>query len=292
MRVDYSPVFEYRPTVHVDNVYGFLKEPGLDLGLYEDRLSHIVSYDPIRGLIVIDGPKATRDDIGTYELRYFVTFSNQTISWDQSYNFTLLVYADDYPGPYDPCEGIEGNDIYNDECNENIVDPDTWKGKLIEDNAGVYHPDAPIPTISYVSPSGLVTITWDREMQIPEELDPIALEKIGLRHYQSHTDFGKGVGRARHEETVADARALQSGEAPQKDGKKIKIVDALEVSIAPRDGDYDKNEEVAFSWTVENFEPYSLQLQLHIEDPSSLSKAGQTESLFVTFYDTSFFKAA
>ena len=100
------------------------------------------------------------------------------------------------------------------------------------------------------------------------------------------------MGRARHEETVADARALQGGEAPQRDGKKIKIVDALEVSIAPRDGDYDKNEEVAFSWTVEKFEPYSLQLQLHIEDPSSLSKAGQTESLFVTFYDTSFFKAA
>ena len=34
-----------------------------------------------------------------------------------------------------------------------------------------------------------------------------------------------------------------------------------------------------------------MQLQLYIEEPSSISKAGQIEALFVTFYDTSFFKA-
>ena len=75
------------------------------------------------------------------------------------YNFTLLVYADEIIK--DPDESCE----QNDSCN--IIDTDTWEGKIIEED-GIYHPDAPIPTISYVSPSGLVTISWDREMQIPE----------------------------------------------------------------------------------------------------------------------------
>ena len=64
-----------------------------------------------------------------------------------------------------------------------------------------------------------MTITWDREMQVPGELDPIALEKIGLRHYQSHTDFGKGIGQARHDKILgqeANARALTS--EPQNQG--------------------------------------------------------------------------
>ena len=71
----------------------------------------------------------------------------------------------------------------------------------------------------------------------------------------------------------------------------IKIVDALELRIAPRDGDHDLNEEVSFNWTVESFEPYSMQLQLYIEEPSHLSKGGQIDSLFVTFYHVSYFKA-
>ena len=62
--------------MYTKNAFSFLKEPGLDLGLYEDRLSKFVSYDPIRGVIEIDGPKATRDDIGTYELSYYINFSN------------------------------------------------------------------------------------------------------------------------------------------------------------------------------------------------------------------------
>ena len=40
----------------------------------------------------------------------------------------------------------------------------------------------------------------------------------------------------------------------------IKIVDALELRIAPRDGDLDLNEEISFAWTVEKFEPFSTEL--------------------------------
>ena len=156
-----------------------------------------MSYDAIRGLIVFDGPKATREDIGTYELRYYITFSNQTMSFDESYNFTLLVTADELiPDKVDPCQD-------DDKC---IVVEETWEGKIIEEDAsnGDFNADAPIPTISYVSPAGLVTISWDREMLIPEELDPIALEKIGLRDYENHTNFGKGVGLARLGQSADD----------------------------------------------------------------------------------------
>lgn len=69
-------------------------------------------------------------------------------------------------------------------------------------------------------------------------------------------------------------------------------MDALELSVKPRDRDFDPNEEVKFSWTFERFEARRMQLQLYIEDPSQLSKAGQLDSLFVTFFDTSYFKAA
>ena len=74
--VGYSQLYEYRPSMNYTNAFGFLKTPGLDLGLYGERLSKFVSYDAIRGLIIIDGQKAVREDIGEYELRYYVTFSN------------------------------------------------------------------------------------------------------------------------------------------------------------------------------------------------------------------------
>ena len=114
------------------------------------------------------------------------------MSWDESYNFTLLVYADELiPEPVDPCLG-------NDKC---IIVEETWDGPIIEedDADGTFDIDAPIPTISYISPAGLVTISWDREMHIPEELNPIALEKIGLRDYENHTNFGKGIGLAQQD---------------------------------------------------------------------------------------------
>ena len=74
--VGYSQLYEYRPSMNYTNAFGFLKTPGLDLGLYGKRLSKFVSYDAIRGLIIIDGQKAIRQDIGEYELCYYVTFSN------------------------------------------------------------------------------------------------------------------------------------------------------------------------------------------------------------------------
>ena len=59
--------------------------------------------------------------------------------------------------------------------------------------------------------------------------------------------------------TNKEERRLKEGlTAPKID--LIKIVDALELSIKPRDGDFDLIEEVDFTWTVEAFEPYSLQL--------------------------------
>ena len=82
---------------------------------------------------------------------------------------------------------------------------------------------APIPTISFVSPSGLVTIEWDKEMQIPVDLDEIAMSKVGLRNYSEHESFGLGKGQARQ---LFD---------------KIKLIDALELRIAPSDGDQDED---------------------------------------------------
>ena len=78
---------------------------------------------------------------------------------------------------------------------------------------------APIPTISFVSPSGLVTIEWDKEMQIPVDLDEIAMSKVGLRDYSEHESFGLGKGQA----------------------KTRLLFDALELRIVPSDGDQDED---------------------------------------------------
>ena len=88
-------MISYRPTITLTNTFGFLKEPGLDLGLYKFRLEKFISYDPISELIWINGPEATREDIGTYELRFYVTFSNSTLEWDEDFFFELYVHADE-----------------------------------------------------------------------------------------------------------------------------------------------------------------------------------------------------
>lgn len=133
VRIGYHDLIEYRPTMNFKNAYGYLKQPGLDFGLFRDPVANFVSYDPIRGLIVIDGKNVTRADEGEYTLRYFVTFSNATIEWDVEYNFTLLVTADELYNKADPCE----LDIHK--CQ--IVDVYDWKGKTIDSSLlGLYDP--------------------------------------------------------------------------------------------------------------------------------------------------------
>jgi len=71
----------------------------------------------------------------------------------------------------------------------------------------------------------------------------------------------------------------------------IKIIDSLELRIAPRDGDLDESEKVNFSWEVVSFDPESLVLQLFIDNPESVSEGGQIDALYITFFGTSLFKA-
>lgn len=79
-----------------------------------------------------------------------------------------------------------------------MIDEWEWEGEIIESlTPGPFSPDAPIPVLESVSPTGLVKITWDRDMQAPSDLDKIALEKVGLRDYSKHVEFGKGEGLAR-----------------------------------------------------------------------------------------------
>ena len=61
-------------------------------------------------------------------------------------------------------------------------------------------------------------------MLIPEDLDEIAVKKIGLVDGANHTDFGKGLGEPRRKLTAAS---------------NFKQLDALEVRIVPKDGDFD-----------------------------------------------------
>ena len=68
----------------------------------------------------------------------------------------MFVYGEELiEDPVDPCQG-------NEKCK--IIETNTWDGKIIEEIEGDFDTDAPIPTIVYVSPAGLVTISWDREM--------------------------------------------------------------------------------------------------------------------------------
>ena len=153
-------------------------------------MEKFVSYDPFSKEILINGPEATREDIGIYDLRFYVTYSNSTLEWDEDFIFKLIVYADDIIDDPFVVECLKG------EVDCPITDDLSWKGKVIEGD-GTFDSDSPIPSITFVSPTGLVTITWDREIQIPvEELDKIALDKIGMRDFALHSDYGKGTGLA------------------------------------------------------------------------------------------------
>ena len=94
---------------------------------------------------------------------------------------------------------------------------------MIKDDS-TFDQDAPIPTITNVSPAGLVTITWDRSIQVPDELDQIALDKIGMRDFALHSDYGKGTGLA-----VEGDRRIETSSTRllQEEARLIKLVDAL-----------------------------------------------------------------
>ena len=78
----------------------------------------------------------------------------------------------------------------------------------------------------------------------------------------------------------------------QLQSSKIKLLDALELRIASRDGDYDEDERLAFTWDVQSFDGRILELQLYIEEPLSVTEGGQFDALYVTFYGTELFKSA
>lgn len=78
-------------------------------------------------------------------------------------------------------------------------------------------------------------------MLIPEDLDQIALKKISVLNSTGNSDFGKGVGLA--------TRKLEASE----DNFKQQL-DALELRIAPKDGDFDDSREIVFHWDVVSFE--------------------------------------
>lgn len=80
-------------------------------------------------------------------------------------------------------------------------------------------------------------------MLIPEDLDEIAVKKIGLVDGANHTDFGKGLGEPRRKLTAAS---------------NFKQLDALEVRIVPKDGDFDYSQEILFQWHVVSFEKKEL----------------------------------
>ena len=76
-----------------------------------------------------------------------------------------------------------------------------------------------------------------------------------------------------------------------KQKKLIKLIDALELRIAPRDGDYDESEMVLFEWEVVKFDSDGLTLQLYLENPENVSEGGQIDTLFITFYGKKLFRA-
>jgi hypothetical protein len=71
----------------------------------------------------------------------------------------------------------------------------------------------------------------------------------------------------------------------------IKLIDSLELRIAPRDGDFEESERVIFSWEVISFDSETLALQLIIDSPEIVSEGGQIDALYITFFGTSLFKA-
>jgi len=101
-------------------------------------------------------------------------------------------------------------------------------------------------------------------MLLLEDLDLIALKKIGLRNFSNHVDFGKGTGRPRR---ILSDTAL-------KHRKMIKLIDALELRIARRDGGAELSEIVKFAWEVVSFDFDCLVLQLYIDNPETVSEGG------------------
>ena len=73
-------VITYRPRITTQNAYGFRSEVGLDLGVWEKRLSQVVSYDEMSNLMTLTGENATEEYAGVYSVRLVTRYYNETFS--------------------------------------------------------------------------------------------------------------------------------------------------------------------------------------------------------------------
>ena len=78
MKVGLNETLTYKPSIRTNDTFGFVRESGLVLGVYKTRLEKFLSYDPLANEMTIEAAKTSREDIGTYDIIFYVTFSNPT----------------------------------------------------------------------------------------------------------------------------------------------------------------------------------------------------------------------
>lgn len=76
------------------NTYGYRRTLGLDLGLWKQYLQKFVTYDPDLNVITFESSRATEENLGTFDLRFYSTYYNSTYEWTEEFTFELIVFQD------------------------------------------------------------------------------------------------------------------------------------------------------------------------------------------------------
>lgn len=136
--------------------------------------------------------------------------------------------------------------------------------------------DRPVPYIANFTPTGLMTIAWDRKMKAYEKPQEIPATKVAVDVELVQAEIleqqPEGLRRRKLNQSPESADEILMRDEIQREIRRMMILDALEVKMV---SDQDSEELTVlkkFSWDVVDFFDDKILIQIDFENPDDLGQ--------------------
>ena len=129
-----------------------------------------------------------------------------------------------------------------------------------------YSPLQPIPVIKKLTDAGVLTISWDRQMQQPSNLNELPFSKVVITD-QSEGDLIEKEKRFKVERgNSRNLRKTREWFLTQKDYHEyLLVMDALDIDLISSDDQ--QKQTISFTWDLISYEKESMDIQLYFDLP-------------------------
>ena len=143
--------------------------------------------------------------------------------------------------------------------------------------------EKPVPYISRLTETGVLTIGWDRLMRQPQNYREIPEKKVAVNNIShfSEQEIEQRVEFNWFRSNDEEAKAL-----------KLALIDAMEVRITREDPDA-RVESIDFTWDILSYSQREIRIQLDIDNAERIAEDfGEPDNLSVTFWGTEYFTSS